>query len=502
MENFDSYVGRRFDDKLTVINVIGAGEYSVVLGAYDAQAERTVALKLLRPEYNDDPVVSERFATEVHILSLLSHPNIVRLYEAHLDAPIRYFTMEYIEGITLKKHLQSRGALSTDETLFFARQILSALEEVHEKGIVHSDIKPQNVVVLGDGSVRLMDFGIASLVSEEPEEAAPIREEDPFCGVFSDEPETEEIAVGTVHYVSPEQAEGKSLDQLSDIYSFGVMLYEMATGILPFFGENPQKIATMHVRLQPIPPSHVAPFVPEGMDRIILRAMEKLPFARFPSAAAMREALDRFDEERNAPAPTEEETEPVPFLVRCRDLLVEYWRELNLPSLVTGALCALLVTVVIGLGILSEALVTERNNPDHIRIPSLKGHDLATVADTLDPDFYEIEVTYVSNDDRQGRILKQSPAAGRVFKTRDGETIKIRLTVACRSLPPTMPDLRRMTLEEVTALLASYDCEVVIIEVPDAYIPAGEILSTIPAAGAQTARTLTLYVSAGYKIDE
>ena len=514
MESFDSYIGQSFDGKYTVINVIGAGEYSVVFGAYDTVDDRTVALKILRPEYNEDPVVSERFATEINILSLLSHPNIVQIYDTHLDAPIRYFTMEYIEGITLKKHILSRGSLNTEEILFFSRQILSALEEVHDKGVVHSDIKPQNIVVLGDGSIRLMDFGIATVDARRPLAVmvAPEENDPTFGGVFSDDPLPEdseiegrsELAVGTVHYVSPEQAEGKALDHLSDIYSFGIMLYEMTTGILPFFGESAQKIATMHVRLDPIPPTHLDPSIPEGLERIILRAMEKLPFARFQSAGAMREELEAFAAELHTPPAPEvqEEEPPRSLLEKGKAVAAEYWNGLSLPSLVTGVLCALLVTVVLGLGILADAILTERRDPTHMKIPELVGHEYAAAVSVLDPSVYDVSVTFVDDDARQGRIVKQTPDAGSVEKIKEGERTAIHLTVACRSLPPTMPDLRRMVYSEIEEILRAYDCEIIVITEPHAYFGEGEIIATLPAAGEKTTHKITVYVSAGWQKNE
>ena len=513
MINFDTYVGQSFGEAFTVINIIGTGEYSVVFGAYDTVNDRTVAIKIQRPEYNDDPVVSERFATEVNILSLLDHPNIVKIYETHLDTPVRYFVMEYIEGITLKKHIVSRGALDTEEILFFSRQILSALAEVHSKGVVHSDIKPQNVVVLGDGSIRLMDFGIATLNHPRPlREVFTSDENDPtFGGIFSDDPlpdpdqnpeagQTSGFAVGTVHYVSPEQAEGKPLDHLSDIYSFGVMLYEMTTGILPFFGESAQKIATMHVRLAPIPPSQLVPEVPEGLERIILRAMEKLPFARYASAAVMLEELNELAEELHAPKveiPAEPEA-PKTLFQRGKELILSFLDELSIPSLVTGLLCSLLVAVVIGLGILSDALVSERHDPRYMKIPDLVDREFSAAALSLDSSVYEINVTYEKNSGKQGRILEQSPRAGRVLRLGNGIT-ELKLTVACRSLPPEMPDLRRMNCDAVCEILRAYDCTVTVIEQPNDYLPAGEIIATVPAAGEMTTRSVTLFVSAGWQ---
>lgn len=505
MENFDSYIGLVLDGKFSIINVIGAGEYSVVFGAFDMAENRTVAIKILRPEYNDDPAASDRFASEARILSMLSHPNIVKLYESNLNGDIHYFAMEYIEGINLKKHILSKGALDTEEILFFSRQILSALEEVHNKGVVHSDIKPQNIVVLADGSIRLMDFGIST--QDTPRilfDPNTNYENDPtFGGIFRDDPtddeESESLAVGTVHYVSPEQAEGKPLDALSDLYSFGVMLYEMTTGILPFFGESPQKIATMHVRLQPIPPTYLNPDIPAGLEAIILRAMEKLPFARYPSATAMLEAIDRFADELRHPAATEkpEEAQSAPLPRRLLQTVLSYFREFHLISFLTGVLCALLVAIVIGLGFLSEALVSERRNPTHVKIPDLVGKDWIAVMETLDPDAYEISVKFVDDHGRQGRIKAQSPSAGRVRKL-NGEPCRITLTVARRSLPPIMPDLRRLSYEQVTEALASYDCRVEIVTCKHPYIAAGEVVETIPAAGDPTVHAITLYVSEGW----
>ena len=502
METFEAYIGNTFGGRYTIINTIGAGESSVVFGAYDTVENRTVALKLLRPEFNGDEEVAERFATEAKLMSMLSHPNIVKIFDTCLEGDCRYFVMEYIEGITLKKHILGKGALDVDEIIFLARQILSALEAIHEKGIVHSDIKPQNVVVLPDGHVCLMDFGISKL--HKPIEPRRSTENDPtFGGIFSDDPVSEEsgtsaFAVGTVHYVSPEQAEGRTLDHLSDLYSFGVMLYEMTTGILPFFGESAHKIATMHVRLQPIPPTRLDPDIPEGLEKIILRAMEKLPIARFSSAKEMREALDAFSEQYHAEKLPEEPQNLTPWQ-KFKKLILDYFREFSLPSLVTGVLCALLVTVVMGLGILSEVLILERQDPDHVKVPSLKGREFVTAVAELDKDFYEFEVTYVTDNDQQGRVIKQSPSGGSIKKLADGEKCAIEVTVARRSLPPTMPDLRNLSYTEIIELLRAYDCEVNVIEQNHAFIEKGKILATSPAAGEASTREITLYVSAGWQ---
>ena len=504
MQQFESRIGAKIRDRYTIINVIGEGEDSVVYGVYDTLEERTAALKMLRPEKNSDGAVVERFCTEVDLLSSLSHPNIVSVYETCLEADCKYFTMEYIEGITLKKHIASKGALDTEEILFLSRQILSALEEVHKKGIVHSDIKPQNIVILPDGQVRLMDFGI----SKRNGPRKPLAEVDPddptFGGIFSDDPISDEdqpsdFAVGSVHYVSPEQAEGRELDHLSDIYSFGVVLYEITTGILPFFGESAQKIATMHVRLQPVPPTRLDPSIPEGLEKIILRAMEKIPEARFSSAAEMEMAMETLAKELHTPANEEPTTaEPLSPWERVKKLATEYLQEFSIPSLVTGVLCALLITIVIGLGILSERLIHERNDPSHVRIPDLVGKDFLSASAALDDDVYDFDIRYVTSDSHQGRVIEQSPGGGAIRKWEDGESCVIRVTVACRTLPPVMPDISHMDLRDVQEYLSAYDSTVTIVEQPHAYFPAGEIISTYPEAGQPTVHDITLYVSAGW----
>jgi len=504
MQQFETRIGAKIRDRYTIINIIGEGEDSVVYGVYDTLKERTVALKMLRPEKNGDEIVVERFCTEIDLLSTLSHPNIVSVYETCLEEDCKYFTMEYIEGITLKKHIASKGALGTEEILFLSRQILSALEEVHKKGIVHSDIKPQNVVVLPDGQVRLMDFGI----SKRNTRRKPLAEADPddptFGGIFSDDPVSEEdqpsdLAVGTVHYVSPEQAEGRELDHLSDIYSFGVLLYEITTGILPFFGESAQKIATMHVRLQPVPPTRLDPSIPEGLEKIILRAMEKIPEARFSSAAEMRMAMDTLAQELHAPAEAEAQPkEPLSLPARIKKLLTEYLQEFSIPSFVTGVLCALLITVVVSLGILSERLIHERQDPSHVRIPDLVGKDFVSAAATLDKDVYELDIRYITSDSHQGRVVEQSPSGGAIRRWNDDDPCVIRVTVACRTLPPVMPDISHMNVEDVREYLAAYDCTVTVVEQAHAYLPAGEIIATAPAAGQPSAHDITLYVSIGW----
>lgn len=261
MTQYESYLGRVLSERYTLVSIIGEGESSVVFGAFDGKTGQTVALKMLAPDRAGDTEATRRFLSEVEVLSLFDHPNIVKLLDTSLEGDLKFFVMEYIEGITLKKHITTKGTLGEEEILFLSRPILSALGEVHDKGVIHSDIKPQNVVLLRSGEIKLMDFGISRRLS-------------------SQNPEPSEITMGTVQYVSPEQAEGKPLSHLSDIYSFGVMLYEMATGTLPFDDTDSGRIAAMHVASAPIPPALLLPSISGHLSRVILHAMEKDPVAR------------------------------------------------------------------------------------------------------------------------------------------------------------------------------------------------------------------------------
>ena len=447
--------------------MIGTGECSVVFGAYDKNTGKTVALKMLAPDRMSDEAALERFLAEIRVLSMFDHPNIVKILDVSLDGKYKFFVMEYIEGITLKKHLSDKGQLSEDEILFLSRPILSALSEVHDKGIIHSDIKPQNIVLVGSGEVKLMDFGISKSQSAPQEEAR-------------------EVTVGTVQYVSPEQAEGKPMTHLSDIYSFGVTLYELATGVLPFHDEDSGRIAAMHVSSTAIPPSMVCDAVSPALEEVILRAMEKDPSLRQPSAKALLEELEQIKEPRKQTAPAEKE-KPVsqkPF-----------WKTLHLPSCAAGILVALLVSVVISLAILSGALSRQTKDDTHLRIPDFIGEIyLSPESFSLDNTLYSFKVEYVSSVRQEGKIIKQSPAADKLVKKGD-EPILITLTVSRRKAPAAMPDVSALSVQAATDYLHSFGFEVKTVYEPHNYIPEGYVTRTSPAVGEKPKKQITIYVS-------
>ncbi len=463
MAHFERMLGHTMGDRYTLVSIIGEGESAVVFGAYDTRTEETVALKMLHPDCEENSEAAKRFESEISVLSQFDHPNIVKLLDEAHDGKYRYFVMEYIEGITLKKHIISRGALELDEILFLSEQILSALAHVHEKNIVHSDIKPQNIVIVDSGDIKLMDFGISK-------------------SLFGQTDEISDVAVGTVQYVSPEQAEGKPLDHLSDLYSFGVMLYEMATGILPFIHENANRIAAMHVSDEPIPPSYINEEIPIALENIILRSMEKLPADRFASADDLMAALKRVKD-------PQEELPPEPF--RLHELL----HRRNLPTILLSFLSALLISIAVGFTVLSLCLADQGKNHTYIKVPALVGETLSEVEDKLlDPELYNIEIRYIDRNRRAGEIVSQSPRGGSLFKTSDGPC-QIKLTVARLPLPDELPSLIGLSKQTALDCLRAYTAEVEVKEIPHVFLPEGGVIAAVRNHDKQ----VTLYVAAPYR---
>lgn len=270
MTAYDSFIGETFEGRYTIVNVIGTGGMAIVYGAYDQVTGRSVAIKMMNKKLEHNARQIKLFVNESTALSLLSHPNIVQVYNTAITNSTKYIIMEYVEGITLKKHIDHRGALPEREVLYYATQILSALDYIHSKGIVHCDIKPQNIILLQNGSIKVADFGIARLDA-----------------MLDRSKEKSDVALGTVYYVSPEQAQGKAPRAESDLYSLGVMLYEAMTNRLPFYNENATEVAKMQINKEPTPPSVYRHDISVGLEQIILRAMEKSSKKRYANAQEM-----------------------------------------------------------------------------------------------------------------------------------------------------------------------------------------------------------------------
>ena len=294
----DKLIGTRLDGRYELTDLVGEGGMANVYRASDVLDNRVVAVKILKNEYSESEEFQRRFRDESKAIAMMSHPNIVKIYDMGFSDKMQYIVMEYIDGITLKDYIDSEHVLNWKDAVHFVVQILRALQHAHNRGIVHRDIKPQNIMLLTDGTIKVMDFGIAKFAREESRTAT-------------------DQAIGTVHYISPEQARGDVTDAKSDLYSVGVMFYEMLTGRKPFDTDNPVSIAVMHMQNVAVRPRDINPNIPSGLEEIIMHAMEKDASKRYQTAAEMIRDIEAFKANNqiifgdyNAPEPTQYFTPP------------------------------------------------------------------------------------------------------------------------------------------------------------------------------------------------
>ena len=276
-------LGKTLDGRYEILSVLGIGGMAVVYKAFDHKLKRHVAIKVLRDDVAMDAQSRKRFRTEYQAVGMLSHPNIRAVYDVVSSGDTEYIVMEYVEGINLKQYLKKKGVLSWKETLHFSTQIARALSQAHSRGIVHLDIKPQNIMLPRDGTAKVADFGIARF------------------GDTGEPAESSEEALGSIHYISPEQARGETVDARSDIYSLGVVMYEMLTGRLPFDGDSVEEVAVKHFTVTPAAPRSLNPEIPQELEDITLHAMQPDPAARYQSADEMLAELEEFRKGQTAP---------------------------------------------------------------------------------------------------------------------------------------------------------------------------------------------------------
>lgn len=271
----DKFLGKKLDGRYEIMEIVGIGGMANVYKAYDGVENRVVAVKILREEYMESDDMRRRFKNESKAMAVLNHPNVMRVYDVSFSDRMQSIVMEFIDGITLKEYVEQQGVLKWKEAVHFTVQILRALQHAHDKGIVHRDIKPQNVMLLSDGTIKIADFGIARFARSETR-------------TLTDK------AIGSVHYISPEQASGGTIDARTDIYSTGVILYEMLTGKVPFEADTPVSVALKQIQSTAVPPRQLNPTIPEGLQEITLHAMEKDMTKRYQSAAQMLRDIDEF----------------------------------------------------------------------------------------------------------------------------------------------------------------------------------------------------------------
>jgi len=533
----DKYIGRLLDNRYEILEVIGTGGMAVVYKARCHRLNRLVAIKILKDDFMEDEEFRRRFHSESQAVAMLSHPNIVSVYDVSTSITADYIVMELIDGITLKQYMEKKGVLNWKETLHFAIQIAKALEHAHGRGIVHRDIKPHNVMVLKNGSVKVTDFGIARMMSKG--------------NTLTKE------ALGSVHYISPEQAKGGRVDNRSDIYSLGVVMYEMMSGRPPYDGESPVSVAIQHINGGAALPSTLNPNIPGGLEQIIMKAMAHEPDNRFGTAAAMLTDLDEFRKnpailfDYNAPGtdvvlhipkgplvldlngaskttaekkaetgnqrpktgerrPPERRTKEgaAAAAQRRRQQEARRRREAeadqrrNKAATIAIIICsvAMLVAVVIFLVIFLNNDVEDQK----ISVPSLINMVYADIKDSEKYADFNIVGRHEYNDDyEEGIIFAQDPVAG--TKVVRGERVQVVVSMGPQTAPVTMPDVTNCTVEEAKDKLVSLSLGLNIIEAERVHhdeIPAGVVISTDPELGVELEKgqTIVLYASKGKEI--
>ena len=420
---------------------IGMGGMAIVYRAVDLRTGHNVAVKVLRPEFNEDREFIGRFQREAEAASKMTHHNIVNLLDVGMDGDNRYLVMEYVEGKTLKEVIQERGKLSAPLACQITIRILSALEHAHRNGIVHRDIKPQNILVHADGHIKVADFGIARLA-----DSTTLTKGD--------------NVMGSVHYFSPEQARGGGATAASDIYSTGVVLYEMLTGRVPFDGDNPVAVAMQHLHNAPAPIQSIAPDVPPAVIRVCMKAMEKNPAARYQSAREMatdlRAALEERGERMNVPEPEAEVKQPKPQVASGeRTVSSTGSRHKVTDEKGNGKLRILLIalgTIAVA-GLMIFGTVTIFRQVFNTRtVPDLVGMELSEAQVELTRNNLKYSVSYVTNDTySKGIVYMQNPSADSPAHVDDC----VILMVSDGPSAFSMPNVINMSATDATALLES-----------------------------------------------
>ena len=499
----DQYIGKMLDDRYEILELIGSGGMANVYKARCHRLNRLVAIKILKSDLADNADFRRRFHDESQAVAQLSHANIVSVYDVSTNPDREYIVMELIDGITLKQYMERRGRMDWRESLHFITQIMRGLSHAHSRGIIHRDIKPQNIMVLRDGSVKVADFGIACLANQ----GQTLTQE----------------ALGSVHYISPEQARGDRIDARSDIYSAGVVLYEMLTGRLPFEGDSAVSVAIQHLSSVPLVPRDIDPSIPEPLELICMKAMNSDPNKRYASADAMIEDLEKFRrdpsvdmdyirQELTAPAADTEPTMPLPTaqvasavkkhtgeLRREREEEEPPRRDKKSIAIIAGIFAAAVLLVVLLFKLILGDFGPAGSNKSY-PVPDIRGktvEDAQEMEGVKDIFLIEVQGTRTTEEYQPGQIVEQDPAAGRTRKS----NLVIQVYVAAEPEKVPMKDLVGMEYRQARVLLTDMglDLKITTETVSSDKYGADAVIETVPAADEPlvAGQTVILRVSTG-----
>ena len=497
MDYKDKYIGQLLDNRYEIIEKIGEGGMSVVYKALCHRLNRYVAVKVLKDELALDEDFLRRFHTESQAVAMLSHPNIVTVYDVSRSSDTEYIVMELIEGITLKQYMQRRGALTWKEVLHFSTQISKALAHAHSRGIIHRDIKPHNILILADSSVKVTDFGIARLTNLQD--------------TLTNE------TLGSVHYISPEQAKGGHIDARTDIYSLGVVMYEMLTGRLPFEGDSAVSVAIQHISSIPLQPREISGDVPAGLETITMRAMNPDLNARYQSAEQLHEDLENFRKNPDAdfdysekeiletvnPADNKTDSESIdntrggkkrdkvtPVSGRgemSKEAYVENRRRARRVSTLSGIFCVVVFILAVFVFLWNYWLDDVFTSPETMTVPELVGGRLEDVL--INPsytDYYNIIPSYESSDSvEMGYIMTQTPTAGRTVIKNAERKADLKVVVSSGDDYVIMPEVTNSEYRQAYITLQKLKLEIEVTTVTSDEVTEGYVISSVPSAGVE-----------------
>lgn len=486
----ENYVGKRLDGRYEVQEIIGVGGMSVVYKAYDNVDDRIVAVKILKDEYSNDAEFLRRFKNESKAIAVLSHPNIVKVYDVSFGEKLQYIVMEYVDGITLKEYIQKQHIITWNDAVFFTTQILRALQHAHDKGIVHRDIKPQNIILLANGNIKVTDFGIARFSRTETKTLT-------------------ENAIGSVHYISPEQAKGEFTDERADIYSVGVVLYEMLAGKVPFDADSAVSVALMQLQKEPKKLTEINPNIPLGIEQICFHAMQKNPDDRYQTATEM--LLDLEEVIRNPQATFDYtyfvDKEPTKYVFKegvpqktdednedtKEDTVTDYdpnHKKKVITAVVVGVV--LLIAAIIGIVV----FMTQGVNTSTHQLENFVGQSYDDLASSEEYDYVFVAEYEKTDEYEPGIVISQMPEAGE--RIISGSTVT--LYVAASNDDIEVPNLYEYTVEAAERVLnASNLTNYTVSEVSSETVDEGSVIYTEPKAGSVVSANtpIVLYVSSG-----